>query len=96
MKTVHLSNYRVEVRPELWRIGDVETDHAHMVNLCRNLATSINRHVDHVQTCDVFWDSKNVCSFCGMEWETESNGEPLCCSKACAEWEAAEAAKVKP
>ena len=27
-----------------------------------------------------------VCSFCNREWETEPNGEPMCCSKAVEEF----------
>lgn len=47
---------------------------------------------DHRSQDPVYLNVERVyedrCSFCNREWETEENGEPICCNEAVAEWTA--------
>ena len=47
----------------------------------------IKRHVDDIQRMDVVYDSEDVCEFCGYDWETNTDGLPLCCDEAQKEFE---------
>ncbi|MFA5379311.1 MAG: hypothetical protein WC455_26380 [Dehalococcoidia bacterium] len=38
-------------------------------------------------TLDVEREYKDLCSFCGFEWDVDENGCPLCCDEAIAECE---------
>jgi hypothetical protein len=40
-----------------------------------------------VDDCTVERIYANVCSHCGREWEQDSDGRPMCCDWAIAEWE---------
>ncbi len=70
-------NFRIRVIPVLADLVWVNTsDQKH----CADIAKSIRRHVDHIESVDV--QSDIVCKFCGYEWETDSSGEPQCCTAA--------------
>lgn len=76
-------NYRVEVTPDLWGYNKTE-DQAKAV--CGEIAVSIRRHVDNVDSVAVNWDTRTVCSHCGRDWEEYEDGCPCCCDEAQDEW----------
>ena len=55
-----------------------------------NAIPAIKRHVDDVDHVTEVVEYKDICSFCGYDWEEdqapESLGMPLCCDKAQDEW----------
>lgn len=72
--------------------------------LLDDMAAAVRRHVDHVGSVKVEYDTRAECSFCGYEWETVTAedlaerpddyegqvlGEPVCCTKAAEEFRAA-------
>lgn len=88
MKTHRVDNYRVVVMPEEpWLSTDRNA--ATLRRTCEDLIRDIKRHVDDIQSITWKCDEKDVCSFCGREWEEETDGSPLCCNAAIAEYEAA-------
>lgn len=74
------TNYRVEVFP-VTSFGGDEATRVH----CEYLVKEIKRHCD-VEAAQIVCD--HVCEFCGMAWELDLNGTPVCCGKAEAEHEA--------
>lgn len=64
-----------------------ETQDEQMVERCKEIARSIRRHVDHVAAARVEQKWIKVCPFCDQEYETETSGEPLCCTAAHERWE---------
>jgi hypothetical protein len=51
----------------------------------KELEAEIRRHCDGFAQTWIEYDSE--CSHCGLSWETEKTGEPVCCTKAQEEWE---------
>ena len=86
------SNYRVAIYPEKgyapWREGEEE-------RACKEIKAQVIRHVDGVarRNPQVFieFDTEELCEFCGLSWETDDDGYPLCCDQAAKEWESAQA-----
>lgn len=99
MKIKEYENHRVSVYPDepLFTKGRTPEElHAEQVLSCRSLIKEIKRHVDF-GSVDFDFDVLHSCSFCGLTWEEEDDGQPVCCAAAIAEWEAgrAEANAVK-
>lgn len=90
MKKRIREDIRVEVTPSLWGRESEQQQEA----LCQGIAASIRRHVDDVGQVRVVWDSKQVCSFCGMEWEEDEDGCPVCCGGAQDEWDKVQATSL--
>jgi len=99
-------NFRVEVFPKslgdfgLVRISDyaVEPDEENRNQeykaVCEDIVCQIERHVDGVGSIYVEFDTRHVCSFCGFDWDVNTDpddpdfgfGEPCCCTAAQDEW----------
>jgi hypothetical protein len=65
---------------------DPEERNARYKEICEEIKSDIKRHVDQVGSVYVDFDTVLSCSFCNCEWETDANGEPLCCDEAVDEW----------
>ena len=104
MKITRKTNYRVEVTPygpgqsRWFSIGNPENDERYaekMQRECERVASEIRRHVDDVQCVDVLYDTTDVCSHCGRDWDEQPDdsdpefpkGMPACCDAAISEWE---------
>lgn len=65
------------------------SDHMMKTNI-ENAVLAIKRHVDEVSGAIEIIKYKDICSYCGYDWEEdkapETLGMPLCCSKAQDEW----------
>ena len=86
MKTISKDNIRVEVEPGLRGYSYGNDDEK--IRDCREIVEQIKRHVDSVASCGVVWDTVEICSFCGFEWDVDKKtGEPFCCTAAVEEWE---------
>ena len=83
-KILTRSNYRVEVTPTLPHVE--ETDHKKLVRALDELKREIIRHCDQ-NSIGIFWDTEEICSFCGYAWETGVKNLPLCCDQAIKEYE---------
>ena len=83
---------RVQVIPDTW--GRVNLTEDLEIEIAKQIAASIKRHVDDIESAKVCWTTLDICSFCGAEWEEDPEG-PCCCSRAVEEWEAAQAEKVE-
>lgn len=82
-KIIEQTNVRLEVEPDLgWSTKTVEQQKL----ICRNIAEQIRRHVDDVKHVSIRWDTKELCEYCKLGWETLQNGEPVCCDLAAQEW----------
>jgi len=83
MKVTKKENPRVVVYPSYfsWEGEKAAQD------LCESIKKDIQRHVDGVNQIDIKWDKEEVCSYCGLTWETDEAGQPQCCTKAQEEWE---------
>ncbi len=68
MKKTIDSEYRVVVWPDTKHLA-ITTDNGHIEQMCESIKQSIERHVDHVGSVERMWTSRDVCSFCGREWE---------------------------
>jgi hypothetical protein len=94
-REVH-SNYRLIVTPTTPTFV-LSTSHDTAKAQLDDMAAAIRRHVDHVGSVNVAWDTRSVCSFCGREWEVVTFedlitrradyegcvvGEPVCCTEA--------------
>lgn len=96
-KIIKKSNFKVVVEPK--RLGDygsirvsdsffrredqIEKDYERR---CMGMVDQIKRHVDEVDNAYVDYDTEEVCSHCGYEWDENEDGEPLCCDNAIAEY----------
>ena len=84
---------RVVVYPEsIWflpKTTDAERARREQ-NLAEEVARSIRRHVDGVDSVEVKWDLVTLCSFCGYEYHATEVGMSLveCCQAAIDEYEA--------
>jgi len=89
-KIILRENIHLEVYPHR-SLRDDEDD---TILDCKYMKEQIERHIDDVANVDVTWNSRTVCSFCGLDWEVNDRsddpdcllGEPLCCAKAQDEW----------
>ena len=62
--------------------------------LCDDIVSQVKRHVDGVAWCGTVINRKDICEFCGLEWEVNEDpddpdfglGEPICCVMAQEEW----------
>lgn len=87
MKLRVLDSFGVYVTPNLgWRKAcDMSRDEIHREG--RALEVDIRRHLDVAGT-EIDIKYREICSHCMREWDDSVSGEPLCCQKAVAEWEA--------
>lgn len=51
-------------------------------------------NIDGLSNVDWHVESPEVCSLCGIGWEVDEDGCPMCCSKAQLEWEEGKAKEV--
>ena len=93
MKKKIKKNFRVVVEPEISPYTKDEILEEVTMDDCNEMKLQIERHIDNIDSVEVLWDTKEICSFCGYDWEiaTESDcegddyikvGMPLCCIKA--------------
>lgn len=100
MKIIRKSNFRVIVEPKglgdfgSIRVSDnfwgnkpeqIEKDY---IARCEEIKDQIKRHVDNVRSVEIDYDTQEICSHCGYEWELDEDGVPTCCNKAIEELEA--------
>lgn len=93
MKVTKKSNYRIVVEPKT-RIFGIELSEDTQRNDLREMMDQIKRHVDNIHQVYLTYDSENLCSFCGLEWEVSEDdsdpefpkGTPLCCHQAIDEY----------
>lgn len=83
MKKIIKENIRVEVTPDV-RLYHTDRE-KQALRICNSIESDIKRHIDDVDSIQVVWDTKEVCSFCGYTWD--ENGE--CCQAALDEFEQA-------
>lgn len=93
-KIIEKSKYRVVVEPKTYvhgiKLSSIESD-------CKYMVDQIKRHIDNVDTVTIDYDTREVCSHCGYEWETDpENGEPICCEKAIIEFKSVSNSSVLP
>lgn len=101
MKITRKVNFRVVVEPR--SLGDygfiIMSDNSfnrkdediekEYLNRCEGIKDEIKRHVDNVRSIAVDYDVEERCSFCGFEWEVDTEtGEPRCCMSAVDEFNA--------
>jgi hypothetical protein len=88
MKKTIYENYRVTVIPEkgVW-LQFRKVPREDQIIDCEKVIEQIKRHVDSVEDVYMERDTKEVCSFCGEDWDTYKNGFPACCTDAAQEWE---------
>jgi hypothetical protein len=97
MKKKVFKNYRIEIsilEPDRIRKYNYktrqfedDTDHQGYLAAGEELIKNIRRHCDFDGSIDVNFDTKEVCEFCGWEWETSPDESPACCQEAVNEWE---------
>jgi len=97
-KVIRRLNIRVEVQvvpAPFYRMDDVEQRETRLINEAWQVVREINRHVDDVESAHVTWDTVDMCTDCGLTWETitakdatesEPVGTPVCCNKAMSEF----------
>lgn len=85
-KIIKKSNPRVVIEADLTFPGlrKYPDDDRHV--MCEEIVKQVKRHIDDIADVYVKYDTEEVCEFCGFSWETEDNGEPVCCNKAVEEW----------
>ena len=85
MKITEHDNWRVEITPKTTLFGFKYEDDE---RVCKQIVEEVRRHVDNVHDVRVVSDRRYICDQCGLLWEEEENGEPMCCSAAQEEWAA--------
>jgi hypothetical protein len=71
MKKTVRENYRVEVTSDIRGRAlpkDEKAYHATMINLLADLVRQINKHVEDTDGVNAVWDTRYVCSHCGLAW----------------------------
>ena len=69
-----------------WKEGEAEA-------ACKEILAQIHRHVDGCSGARgellgyVMHDVEETCSHCGLEWEVDDDGCPVCCDAAVEEYE---------
>ena len=85
MKIEKRYNHHVVITPKdnTWgiRIGQQTA-----IDICKEIISQINRHVDDVHIVEIYSDTDEVCSFCDSMWDEDEHGIPCCCEKAEQEW----------
>lgn len=76
MKVTRFENYRVEVTCSdpyipLTRKGETsdQATHRRAVDMCREVANNIRRHVDNVATVTPLFDTVEYCDKCNERWD---------------------------
>lgn len=89
-KVIKKSNYRVVVTPHVNRyarsLHSPDTLQKAFKEKADELLESIKRHCDDIDTIEVKCDTEELCSHCGLGWEEDENGEPVCCPDAVKEY----------
>lgn len=80
-------NYRVVVEVALQRRMTSE-NHESNHKQCKRLEWEVQRHCDYWLATHVEWDVELVCPNCGLTWELDESGEPMCCDAAARVWKA--------
>ena len=83
VKIITKENPRIVIEPSCYSWGNLKA----VTALCEEIKSDVQRYVDGVSRVLVEWDNKEICSFCGREWEEDDSGIPVCCKKAVEEWE---------
>lgn len=91
-KVIKNSNYRVVVTPYVSSVTrslhrTTESLERDIKNKCHDLADSIKRHVDGIDSIEIECDAEYVCGHCGLPWNETEEGEPNCCAEAVKEYE---------
>ena len=81
MKITSKENFRVVITPDMF----LRTTDRQKQDACELLAKDIKRHIDGFDDIEVTWDTVERCEYCKEIWETDAEGSPLCCNKACEE-----------
>ena len=82
MKKTRYSEHRVVVYTPTFRGIGGDLEHAEMLQRSKELAKQVDRHCDGEGPAEVLFDTNHYCSHCGLSWELDDNGAPLCCDKA--------------
>ena len=82
VKIITKENPRIIIKPNYYPWENLGV----VTALCDEIKRDVQRHVDGVSQVSVEWDSKTICSDCGLEWEEDESGIPVCCKKAIQEW----------
>ena len=92
MKIKHYDNWRVEIEIPTHRVFLRDEKSAREAERdADDIVEQVKRHVDHEGGVTVQYDAKDVCSFCGYDWEVVEEGEededypvgmPACCTEA--------------
>jgi len=94
MKTTIRENFSVRVFPKslgnygAFILPDPSGDNsAEYMQRCLEIEYEIKRHVDGVGGVEIEYDEREVCSYCGYDWDVdEETGEPFCCQGAIDEY----------
>jgi len=106
-KKIIKENFRVVIEPKglgdfglAWASDSIgcsdEEERAKMYERrCRDIVAQVKRHIDNIGWIGVEYDVREICEYCGNEWEVNQDpndpdwelGQPLCCDKAIEEWE---------
>jgi hypothetical protein len=82
MKVISKNNFRVIIEPATWYKRGHEKHESDAQKTCEEIIESIKRHVDDIESIHWECETNTTCSFCGLAWEEDIDGEPLCCDKA--------------
>lgn len=82
MKIIEHKNFRLCVEP--WLIGKYDAKYAE--RKCKEIQSEIKRHVDDIGQMWIEHDTEITCSHCGLNWEVDETGEPVCCNEAIKEF----------
>jgi rubrerythrin len=105
-KIIQKSNYRVIVTPSrLGSLGAVSVSDKFLYSKqedrerkyaerCEEIKKQIIEFVGNVKSLDVEYDTEEVCSHCGYNWQEDETGCPVCCDKAIEEFETSKAKTV--
>lgn len=73
------AHHRVVVVPEAGSAPGMP-HYATRQEQCDALVRQVRRHIDGARR--VYVESDAVCRFCRSEWETDDDGQPVCCNAA--------------
>ena len=107
MKITRRDNFRVIIEVDSSYIGEyfggrrwVPTEYGvkAMAATAEDIVAQVKRHVDNAESVGIDYDTIEICSYCGLEWETNGDpddpdwelGQPVCCDKAIEEWKSKE------
>lgn len=94
MKKIINENFRVVIEPQIGWTSNEEQEEKELRTTCKWIMDGVRRHIDDVACTYMEYDTREVCSHCGYDWEENENpndpdwliGEPVCCSEASEEY----------